>query len=241
MLRLAVLAFALSASTISACSPQATVVAAVPLHPSADDFRATSDRRFDDVDHWAKVFDSPERVEWQRPDELIAAVKLEPGTRVADLGAGTGFFLPYLSRAVGAEGHVLALEVEEALVTHMRERVARAKLDNVEVRLTATDSLDLPARSVDMLFLIDVYHHIDHRLAYLNDARAVLSRKGRIVIVDWKEGDFPVGPRDPHHKLLADQVIREMGAAGYLAVPTADVLPYQYVLVFTAVGPHPPR
>ncbi len=241
MLRLAAIAFVLAASAISACSPHATVVAAVPEHPYPDDFRATSDRRFDDVDHWAKVFDSPERAAWQRPDELLAAVKLEPGMRVADLGAGTGFFLPYLSRAVGAEGHVLALEVEPALVTHMRERVARAKLDNVEVRLTATDSLDLPERSVDVLLLIDVYHHIDHRLTYLNDARAVLSRKGRIVIVDWKEGDLPVGPRDPHHKLLADQVIREMGAAGYLAVPTADVLPYQYVLVFTATDPHPSR
>jgi ubiquinone/menaquinone biosynthesis C-methylase UbiE len=164
---------------------------------------------------------------------LLTAIELKPGIRVADLGAGTGFFLPYLSRAVGNEGRVFALEVEPALVTHMRERVARAQLDNVEVRLTAADSLDLPPGSVDMLLLIDVYHHIDHRRTYLENARSVLSKQGRIVVVDWKQGDLPVGPRDPHHKLLAEQVIRELDAAGFRLVPTADVLPYQYVLVFT--------
>jgi ubiquinone/menaquinone biosynthesis C-methylase UbiE len=238
MVRVVTLAFALAAAAaLNACSPQAVSVVAPPDHSHPDEFRATSDRRFDDANHWAKIFDSPERAAWQRPEELLTAIKLQPGMRVADLGAGTGFFLPYLSRTVGEEGRVFAVEVEPALVTHMRERVARAGLDNVEVLLSAADSLDLPPASIDMLLLIDVYHHIDHRLAYLKDARASLASQGTIVVVDWKPGDLPVGPRDPHHKLPPEQVIRELDAAGFRLVPTSDVLPYQYVLVFTERDP----
>lgn len=237
MARGAALALVLAAAALNACSPHADSIVAPPDHSPRDDFRATSDRRFDDVVHWAKVFDSPERAAWQRPDELLTAIELEPGMRVADLGAGTGFFLPYLSRAVGKDGRVFAIEVEPVLVSHMRERVALAGLGNVEVLLSRADTLDLPPESVDMLLLIDVYHHIDHRRSYLNGARGALTKRGRIVVVDWKQGDLPVGPRDPHHKLPAEQVIRELDAAGFRLVPTRDILPYQYVLVFTERDP----
>jgi cyclopropane fatty-acyl-phospholipid synthase-like methyltransferase len=120
MVRVATLACALAVSALIACSPRSASVVADPDHSHPDDFRATSDRRFDDASHWAKIFDSPERAAWQRPEELLTAIKLQSGMRVADLGAGTGFFLPYLSRTVGDAGRVLAVEVEPELVAYMR-------------------------------------------------------------------------------------------------------------------------
>ena len=151
---------------------------------------------------------------------------------VADLGAGTGFFLPYLSRAVGPEGHVVALEVEPALVSYLGERIAREGLDNVEARLTAPDAPSLGAGSTDLLLVVDAYHHIDRRKEYLRRAAAVLTPQGRVAIVDWKAGEQPFGPHDEAHKVSQEQVVREMRSVGFRPVATTAELPYQYVLVF---------
>ncbi len=214
-----------------ACAPQQ------PVRSEADagDFHSTSHRRFDDVGHWRRVFDAPERTAWQNPEALIAWIGIEPGMRVADVGAGTGYFLPYLSRAVGTHGRVIAVEVEQALVDHMRDRVVREALTNVDVVLSRPTSLDLLPESADAVVFVDAYHHVDRRREYLATLARLLTRGGRVVIVDWKAGKLPVGPQDEAHKLPATQVIRELEAAGFRNVSVADVLPYQYVLVFTPI------
>ncbi len=78
--------------------------------------------RFDDVERWTAVFDDPERDAWQHPTELVAALDLQPGDVVADIGAGTGYFNPHLADAVGEQGRVIPIEVETALVEHMTGR-----------------------------------------------------------------------------------------------------------------------
>ena len=79
-------------------------------------------RRFDDVDRWSAVFDAPEREAWQMPDVLLAALPIGPGDTVIDIGAGTGYFNAPLATIVGAEGHVIAADIEATLVDHMTER-----------------------------------------------------------------------------------------------------------------------
>ena len=225
--------FAAVAIAAISCSPLAPVADRPDDGHHEADFRATSHRRFDDVAHWQQVFDAADRPTWQKPEELLRAVGVEQGMRVADIGAGTGFFLPYLSRAVGPSGRVVALEVEPALVTHMQERVRREGLINVEVRLTPTIALAVPPGSVDVALLVDAYHHIDDRRAYLPTLVAALAPRGRVAVVDWKPGELPIGPRDEAHKVPAEQVVREMKSAGFEQVPTEDILPFQYVLAFT--------
>ena len=220
------------AVSIGACAPTNGAHAPEP----GGDYEATSHRRFDDVAHWSRVFDSPKRDEWQKPDALLATIGITLGMRVADVGAGTGYFLPFLSRAVGPQGHVTAVEVEPTLVDHMRQRVATAALANVDVVLSPTSALDLPAKTMDLVLFVDAYHHVDDRRAYLDTVAATLTRSGRVVVVDWKPGELPVGPREEDHKLSAAQVTREMQAAGFRSIPAPDVLPYQYVLVFALVS-----
>ena len=85
-------------------------------------FKATSHRRFDDVEYWTGIFDATERAAWQRPVELVRALALTTGSVVADLGAGTGYFISHLSPSVGADGTVYAVEVEPTMVEHLRTR-----------------------------------------------------------------------------------------------------------------------
>ncbi|MGH7787612.1 MAG: class I SAM-dependent methyltransferase [Candidatus Binatia bacterium] len=193
--------------------------------------RATATHSFADVAYWSAVFDDPKRDVWQKPRELVDALGLKPGQTVADLGAGTGYFSPYLSEAVGPNGTVLAVEVEPTLVAHLRTRAEREKLGNLIPVLASLDNPRLPAAGVDVLLIADTYHHLDHRTAYLPQLRRALRPGGRVVVVDWKAGVLPQGP-PPDHKLSRDQVVAEMQAAGFRLVGEPALLPYHYVLIF---------
>ena len=192
---------------------------------------ATAKHSFADVEHWQKVFDDPARDTWQKPVELVAALELRPGACVADLGAGTGYLSRYLSAAVGPTGTVLAVEVEPNLVTHLRERAEQEHTDNVVPVLASFDSPRLPPAGVDLILVVDTFHHIDDRITYFQRARRFLRRGGRVAVVDWEKRELPVGP-PPDHKLDRQQVIDEMVAAGYQLAGSPPVLEYQYVLVF---------
>ena len=192
---------------------------------------ATARHAFDDVEHWTRVFDDPARDAWQKPRELVAALGIAPGATVADLGAGTGYFLRYLSDAVGPGGTVLAADTEPALVAHLRGRAEKEGLASVVPILASADNPRLPARAADVLLIVDTYHHIDDRVAYARRLAGALAPGGRVAIVDWQQRDLPVGP-DQAHKLAREQVVAEMTAAGYAIAAEPDVLPYQYFLIF---------
>jgi len=194
-------------------------------------YKATSHRRFDNVEYWRSVFDDPERDEWQRPDAIGIALAIREGDVVADLGAGTGYMLSRLSRAVGSSGTVFAVEIESNLIQHIRERAEKAVLDNVTPVLCSADDPRLPAGSVDLVLILDTYHHLDRRDEYLEKLKAALADDGRVAIVDWKKKELPVGPPIPH-KLARQQVLDEMISAGFHLVEEPTVLENQYFLIF---------
>lgn len=210
------------------CTQQETI--GPRMHPSAG-HEATSQHSFADVERWTTVFDQPGRDQWQKPDQVVTALTIRPGMVVADLGAGTGYFLAYLSRAVGPQGTVLAVDTEANLVDHMRARAAKEGFSNVVPVLAANDDAHLPARGVDRILILDTYHHIGDRLNYFERLRAALKPEARIVIVDWHKRQLPEGP-PVEHKLAREQVIEEMRMAGYQLAGENDQLPYQYVLIF---------
>jgi SAM-dependent methyltransferase len=203
---------------------------AAGLEPSHD---ATSHHDFADVPYWVSVFDDPARDAWQKPAELVRALAIRQGMAVADLGAGTGYFNRYLAEAVGPTGTVFAVELEPNLVVHLRERAEREHTDNVVPMLASPDNPRLPSGSVDLVLLVDTYHHLDDRLTYLGRLRRSLRSTGRIAIVEWQKRELPVGP-PMEHKLARGLVVDEMTAAGYRLIAEPDVLPYQYVVVFRA-------
>ena len=185
--------------------------------------------RFERAEDWAEQFDDPARAAWQRPQAVVAAMEIAPGMTVADVGAGTGYFEPHLSRAVGAEGQVLALDIEPDMVRYLSERAQREQLANVRPALAQTDDPKLPLGQVDRVLMVDTWHHIAERVAYAQKLRAALRPDGRLYIVDFKL-EATHGP--PHeHRLSAAAVIEELAAAGMHAEVSTLELPEQYVVV----------
>lgn len=200
-------------------------------HPAEPSHDATVKHDFADVDKWVRIFDDPGRDAWQNPEKVIGIAGVTRGMTVADLGAGTGYFSVRLADAVGPSGSVLALDVEPNLVDYMKARAAKAKLSQISARLIPKDDPKLPGRGVDVVLIVDTWHHIDDRLNYLRKLAAGLKPDGRVAVVDFKMGDFPVGPPDAH-KITPDAVAAEFKEAGWRQETRWEELPYQYVLVF---------
>lgn len=227
-------------AVLAACSPRFSTSAGHPStatslptptsHASAP-FQATSKHSFSDVAHWQSVFDDPARDAWQRPAAVVEALGLRPGMRVADLGAGTGYFSRFLAAAVGGNGTVFAVETEPNLVVHLRDRAEREQTSNIVPVLASAANPRLPHHGLDLVLIVDTFHHIDQRLEYFRRLADVLLPDGRIAIIDFRSGDLPVGP-PPDHKIARDQVVHELQAAGYALVGEPDLLPYQYFLIF---------
>lgn len=193
---------------------------------------ATSHHDFGDVGHWVGIFDDPARDVWQKPAEIVAHLDLAPGMTIADLGAGTGYMSRHLAQAVGQKGHVLAVDTERTLVDHLRERARKERTPNVTPILATRSEPHLPRHGVDVVLILDTYHHIDDRVHYAERLAGALRPGGRVAVVDWKYEEAPVGP-PLAHRLARETVVAEMAAAGYALTDAPAILPYQYFLIFT--------
>ena len=185
-------------------------------------------RRFDDAEKWSKVFDDPARDAWQKPAEVVAALRLAPDAVVADIGSGTGYFAVRLARAV-PRGRVYGADVEPEMVRFLNDRAARESLGNLSSHAAGEEGPNLPAQ-VDLALVVDTYHHIPRRNRYFERLKSALRAGGRVAIIDFKL-DSPTGP-PVKHRIPPDQVKAEMERAGYKLVEQPDLLPYQYFLVF---------
>ena len=159
---------------------------------------------------------------------------LRSGMVVVDLGAGTGYFLPHLSAAVGEEGSVLALDVEDNMLAYMRERVKREHLRNVVVRRVPADGPGLSEASVDRLLIVNTWHHLDHRKLYATKIARALKPGGRLYVVDF-DVDSPLGP-PVKHRLDPARVVAEVEGGGLEVETVTETLPNQFVVVGRKVG-----
>jgi SAM-dependent methyltransferase len=148
---------------------------------------------------------------------------------VADIGAGTGYFEPYLSAAVGQSGSVLALDIEPDMVRYLTERAEREGMANVVANRVDVDDPKLAPRSVDRILIVDTWHHIPDRVAYAQKLRQALADDGTVTIVDFTLDSEHGPPR--HHRLSPEAVIGELEKAGFRASTVNEALPNQYVVV----------
>jgi len=188
----------------------------------------THQHSFSDAEKWAHVFDDPERDAWQKPHEVIRALALKPAARVADLGAGTGYFSARLANML-PKGRVYAVDIEPDMVRYLEARAKREGLRNLTAVAGKPDHPRLPEK-VDLILLVDVYHHIEDRARYFSKLRASLRPGGRIAIIDFRL-DSPEGP-PPAARIAPETVRAEMKAAGHTLAAEHPFLPYQYFLVF---------
>ena len=189
----------------------------------------TAEHDFSDAEEWSARFDSAERHVWQKPEEVTALLEIAPGMTVVDLGAGTGYFMSYLSAAAGADGKVLALDPEPDMIRFMQQRAEREELGNVVPRQIPYDDPQLAAESVDRVLIVNTWHHIAERDAYSRKLLAALKPGGRVYVVDFTR-DSPSGP-PVAERIDPEQVAAELAAGGLAADTIEETLPRQYVVV----------
>jgi cyclopropane fatty-acyl-phospholipid synthase-like methyltransferase len=188
------------------------------------------EHRFEDAEAWAKSFDDPARDAWQMPDRVIEALQLRPGERVADLGAGTGYFSVRLARSPAAP-KVYAVDVEPSMVEYVRHRAMQEGLSNVFAVLASRDRSNLP-EPVDLVLIVDTYHHLPDRVAYFTALRGLLRPGGRIAIVDFRKG-APSGPPE-EFRFTPAQISEELAKAGFRLEAQHEFLPRQIFLIYRA-------
>lgn len=208
-------------------------------HPSCDQARASG--RYGnpaDLDAYIKHLADPARDAWQKPDEVVAALRLRPGQVACDVGAGPGYFTLRLARAVGNAGRVYAVDVEPKILDALRERLAGSGLRNVTPVLALADDPLLPAAACDVVLIVDTYHHFPERVAYLGRLARALRPEGRIVNIDYQKRATPVGP-PLDHRLSREVFLGEARSAGLVVAEEPAFLPYQYFVVLRPQGAAP--
>ncbi|MBW2281318.1 MAG: methyltransferase domain-containing protein [Deltaproteobacteria bacterium] len=174
------------------------------------------------------------RESWQQPARVIEALGLSPGDRVADLGAGGGYFTFLLAEAVGPQGRVYAVDVDTGLLSYLDERIVGGEYENVQTVLADFDDPRIPGEGVDLIFTSNTYHHIEDRTAYFERARRYLRPGGRVAIVEFKKQDGLMSWLIGGHSTDPAEIDREMRAAGYDRVASHDFLERQSFQVFRA-------
>jgi SAM-dependent methyltransferase len=190
---------------------------------------AHMDHRFDDPERYAKSFDDPARDEWQLPGRVIDALALAPGQVAADIGAGTGYFTVRLAKAA-ARPKVYAVDIEMAMVDYVRQRAAREGLTQVVAVQGSATGANLP-EPVDVVLVVDTYHHIPNRPAYFRELRKSMKPSARLAIIDFRKG-APSGPPE-EFRFTPEQITAELKQAGFSLHTQHDFLPRQLFLVYT--------
>src|SRR5262245_40464474 len=180
----------------------------------------------------APWLDREEREAEEAPTRALEIIRVPPGGTVADIGAGSGHFTERLAPLVGPSGRVFATDIQPGMLDLIRARVAREHIANVTVVLGAPADPRLPADSLDLALMVDVYHELHDPQAMLGRIREALKPAGRLVLVEYK-GEDPSIPILPSHKMTVAQAKIELEAEGYALTTTDSSLPRQHVLIFT--------
>ncbi len=138
-----------------------------------------------DVDQAVKQFEVESREIYTERHAITSALGLRPGMDVVDIGAGTGLFMDLFATAIGTEGTLYAVDIAAPFVEHLDQRARTLQLTNVDARLCSEDSIDLPARSVDLAFVCDTYHHFEFPMSSLESIHKALRPGGTLVIIDF--------------------------------------------------------
>ena len=172
-----------------------------------------------------------EREREERTDLLVAALDLKPGMVVADIGAGTGFLARRMASVVGRAGKVLAVDVQPEMVRMLDTLARQSGLAQIVPSLGAEDDVRLPAGSVDLAIMVDVYHELAYPFEVLASIVRSLKPGGRVVFVEYRAEDERV-PIKPIHKMSQAQIRREAAALPLVWERTVDSLPWQHLVVF---------
>ena len=172
----------------------------------------------------------PSRDAWQKPKEVIEKLAITPGSRVADLGVGGGYFAWYLAGAAGPGGTVYAVEIDDTALGIIEREIKTREITNVIPIKAEPRDAKLP-EPVDLVFTCDTYHHMKDRVAYFRSLARSLKPNARVAILDFHPHGFFSGFLG--HGTAKEDVRREMEAAGYRLVGDSDLIDRQHFQMFS--------
>jgi ubiquinone/menaquinone biosynthesis C-methylase UbiE len=185
-----------------------------------------------DSSAYIAMLENPNRDSYQKPEEVVAALELEEGEAIADIGAGSGYFAFRFSKAVGEQGKVFAVDVNPDMIRHMDQRSRELGTANLVTILGEGDDPLLPEGAIDRIFICNTWHHIGNQDNYLELMKQALKPGGQVIMVDYKKIELPVGP-PVHTKIAKADLLNQMEQAGFGLLKEHEFLPYQYFLVFS--------
>ncbi len=188
---------------------------------------------FADIEKWVKKFDDPERDKWQKPDEVIRDLQIGEKDKLIDIGAGTGYFSLRIAKAY-PQATIYAADVESSMVNYLNKQSKEKSLPNHIGIKIPTNKAKFPGK-VNLVLVVDTYHHIDNRIFYFRALKNKLLPGGRVAIIDFTK-ESPEGP-PVSHRFSKEELVKEMSEAGY-KLSRETSLPYQYFLIFETEEKH---
>lgn len=188
-----------------------------------------------DVQEWVERFEVESREVYQARKEIMAQLGLENGIRIADVGAGTGFYSILMSEAVGDDGWVYAIDISPKFVEYLSKQFDQRSLNNVTTVMCDDDSVCLPPDSIDAAFICDVYHHFEYPIDTMKSIHRAMVEGGRLVVIDFER--IPGVSRDwtlEHVRADKQTFINEIQESGFELVAERTIPGFQenYYLEF---------
>ncbi len=171
-----------------------------------------------------------ERESEEHPDQAIEELHLKPGMVVGDIGAGSGYMSLKMAARVGPSGKVYAEDIQPEMLRLLRQNAAKAHVTNIETVLGGEADPKLPANTLDLILLVDVYHEFSQPQKMLQRMRAALKPDGRLVLLEYRKED-PSVPIRPEHKMSVQEVKTEVEAEGFKMDQVIETLPRQHILI----------
>jgi len=178
----------------------------------------------------------PERQYEENTALLLKNLDLKPGMNFADIGAGSGYYSNLISKRIG-NGKVYAVDVEPEMITYLNDRIKKEKLSNIVTVLGSETSVSLPALSMDIMLLVDVYHEFSFPYEMGLSMFKSLKPNGKLVLVEFRSEDKSV-PIKTIHKMSEAQAVKELQMAGFRLEKNIDNLPWQHCMVFVKKDQH---
>jgi len=167
----------------------------------------------------------------ERGSLLLKNLGVREGLTICDMGCGNGFYTLPLARRVGETGRILAVDIQPEMLVMLRARADHEGVGNITPILGSLHDPRLPAASIDLILLVDVYHEFSHPEHMLAAMRAALKPQGLLALVEFRAEDADV-PIQPLHKMSKQQIMRELPANGFRLVRQFDELPWQHLMFF---------
>lgn len=175
---------------------------------------------------WIERLERPDRIKDLKIEEIISRLNLKPGMVIADIGSGSGVFSRPLAKAIAPSGKVYAVDIDSGLLSYVAERAKKENIKNIVTHLAVPDDAKLPGPVVDLVFIHDVLHHIEHRDVYLKNLAKYIKPDGRIALIEMDPKDPDTPHRQQPEMLVSNgDILKWMEAAGFHPVQEFDLFP----------------